>query len=99
MAYQWSPSAGGQNTPIATALPAGTHYITVTDQNNCFVTDSITIIPSILLISSDFTIQPICNGDSGTSTITMAGGSGNYAYDWGVASASTTSTAMFSGTH
>ncbi|MDT0556673.1 Ig-like domain-containing protein, partial [Patiriisocius hiemis] len=41
--YQWSASAGNQTTQTATNLPAGNHTVTVTDANNCTLTQGVVI--------------------------------------------------------
>ncbi|PQB04812.1 beta strand repeat-containing protein [Aureitalea marina] len=60
--YQWSASAGSQTTATATDLPTGSHSVTVTDENGCEFTDTITIScnqPGIALVKvADVTLNP-----------------------------------------
>jgi gliding motility-associated-like protein len=78
--YIWS---GGQQTPGITDLTAGTYYVTVTDSNSCFVTDSI-LITQVDSVKIDYTITPVSCIDQhdGRISITAYGGNGNFSYLW-----------------
>lgn len=79
--YLWSD---GQTVPIAQALTAGTYYVTITDDNDCTLIDTVEVdgIPMIVLDASSEDVS--CNGgNDGQGSIIAVGGSGVYEYDWG----------------
>lgn len=80
--YTWNPAA--MNNPNLSGLPAGTYDLTVTDDNNCFATQSFTISePASALSASTATTDILCNGDDdGTAAITVNGGTSPYTYAW-----------------
>ena len=99
--YVWS--AGGAVTDsMNIGLAAGTYYVTVSDVNNCVVTDSITIAePSAVSISKDSTMTN-CNGSAdGTAVSTPSGGTPPYTYAWSAGGAMTDSlnTGLSAGTY
>ena len=72
--YLWD---NGQTTATATSLGAGNYSVTVTDANNCTVTQSITILEPTALIVSAGLDDTICTGGSVTLN-----GSGADTYIW-----------------
>ena len=79
--YYWSPSGGTSST--ATNLSAGIYTVTVTDDNNCVLTQvvSITEPPPLNIITS--TVPENCNGcNNGTATASVSGGTPPYSYSW-----------------
>ena len=90
--YNWSVSANNQSLSTATNLQAGTHYITVTDVNNCAATDTVTTTqPDILEVSltsiGNYNGYDItCNGASdGVVLANATGGTIPYTYQWDAA--------------
>lgn len=79
--FAWSNNA---NTEDLSNLTAGTYSITLTDQNGCILTETITLTePSVFDASITSTTNANCSGGTdGTATVTATGGSGNYTYDW-----------------
>jgi gliding motility-associated-like protein len=79
--YEWS---NGQMTATIGNLTEGTYFVTITDANNCLLTDTVLVdaIPSIELTASS---QPVsCNGgNDGQGVIMATGGAGSYSYNWG----------------
>ncbi|PCH66170.1 MAG: hypothetical protein COC01_08795, partial [Bacteroidetes bacterium] len=81
--YSWST---GSTTTSATSLAAGTYTVTVTDGNECIVTD-IRLINNVGAVSV-FIIDSIdvsCNGGndaSATSSISTVGGTPPFSYEW-----------------
>ncbi len=82
--YQWSDA---QTTPIATGLSAGTFTVTVTDQNGCFVTNTITVNqPSPITLIAGQESTSCFGGSDGKATVIGSGGvpdaNGGYTYLW-----------------
>ena len=88
--YQWS---NGQPSQDLINVRDDNYTVTVTDANGCSVTAQASIVPNFALNLSQTIVNPPCAGDSATATVTANGGSGNYGYDWGNASNSTTNVA------
>ncbi|SHH63274.1 T9SS type A sorting domain-containing protein [Flavobacterium defluvii] len=79
--YSWAPFGGTAAT--ATGLSAGTYTVTITDANNCQITQSYTILePSVLSLTSTQTNVSCNAGANGTATVTAAGGTAPYTYSW-----------------
>jgi large repetitive protein len=81
--YLWAPSGGsGAN---AGGLSAGTYTVTVTDNNGCAATGSVTITqPATTVIATmEAPLNELCFGDSsGSATVTASGGTPGYSYIW-----------------
>ncbi|MFI5150940.1 MAG: hypothetical protein ACHQRM_14480, partial [Bacteroidia bacterium] len=81
--YSWN-SAPVQTTSTATALPAGTYSVTVTDSKGCTQSAGITVNSNAggtAGIASS--INPNCNGSAtGSATASMTGGTGPFTYSW-----------------
>ncbi|HXP49621.1 MAG TPA: PKD domain-containing protein, partial [Bacteroidia bacterium] len=92
--YSWN-STPVQTNAQATNLAAGNYTVTVTDNNLCNVTATVTIAqPGALTASIPSTTPVLCNGGStGTATAGVAGGTGPYTYSWNSTPAQTTSVA------
>ncbi len=77
-------------TGIFTGLPPATYDITVTDDNGCVYTSTLTILAgSDLLVDIDFTDET-CEGlTDGTITLTPSTGSSPYNFDIGITSNTT----------
>lgn len=82
--YAWMP--GGSTSQTATLLTAQTYTVTVTDNNGCSNTETVTITePADLAASITASSDPTCNGiNDGSIAVTASGGtiSGNYTYLW-----------------
>jgi hypothetical protein len=83
--YTWNPiPGGGQGTPDATGLSAGTYILHVSDASGCTNSLSITITgsspPTITPTSVN---QVLCPGAANASaSIVASGGTGTYTYSW-----------------
>ena len=79
--YHWQ---GGQSTSTITGLTAGTYNVTVSDDNNCTTTESITVSEPNQLEAKVDSKDVTCNGannGSATATITQES-TPPYDYEW-----------------
>jgi hypothetical protein len=91
--YLWNTNPVQVN-PTAVNLSPGVYNVTVTDANNCSVTQSITIAsaPAIILNLNQTDVS--CNGgNDGNATVNASGGVGNFTYSWNTNPVQTTVTA------
>lgn len=79
--YLWSPN--GQTISNLTGQIAGSYTVTVTDTNGCVqnITDTI-IEPLPIIISFTKTDVSCFNGNNGSATATVVGGTPPYTYSW-----------------
>ncbi|MFK7806630.1 MAG: CotH kinase family protein, partial [Saprospiraceae bacterium] len=78
--YNWSNGTTGDE---AEDLTAGTYTLTITDQNNCQVTEVIDITQPTAITASFATATVTCfNGNNGTIETTASGGTGDLDYEW-----------------
>jgi hypothetical protein len=80
--YEWDNNA---TTASIADVAAGTYNVTVTDANGCTGTASVTITqPTALIATAGSQTNIACNGSTnGSATVTVAGGTQPYTYDWG----------------
>ncbi len=79
--YNWVPTGG--STATAGGLSAGTYSVTITDNNGCSSSATVTITQPVVLSVTLTTIGAGCSGTSGGSiTATAAGGASPYIYTW-----------------
>jgi gliding motility-associated-like protein len=81
--YSYSWSSGGSNATESN-LSAGTYSVTVTDNNNCSISQNITINePQPLTVSITNTGMVSCNGaNDGFAVATANGGTSPYTFVW-----------------
>jgi hypothetical protein len=98
--YSWSTSPA-QTGATATDLAAGTYTVTVTDNNGCQATVSVTITePAILTSSITAQINVSCNGGmDGSATVTADGGTSPYGYIWSNGQINQTAMNLAAGTY
>jgi hypothetical protein len=78
--YNWS---GGVTTQNRTGLAAGNYTVTVTAASGCTVSGSVSITqPTAAISLSSTSINPTSAGNNGSINLTVAGGTGPYAYNW-----------------
>ncbi len=82
LTYKWSDPAG-QTTAAAANLSAGVYTVTITDKNNCTLTQSATVTepPAIQLAVTGQNLN--CNNvPNGSAMATASGGTGSLTYKW-----------------
>jgi gliding motility-associated-like protein len=81
-AYQWDPSAGGQNTQTAFNVVAGTYTVTVTDANGCTTTTQVSITEPTTIEFEAVADSTTCYGDNDGSISFQStlGGTPPYTY-------------------
>lgn len=96
MPYDILWSAGGQTTAFASGLPGGVHTITVTDDNGCITSNSVTISePSALVTAITAIVDNACQSScDGSATVVAGGGTGPYTYLWNDINGQTDSNAI-----
>ena len=97
--FDWS---NGELTSTATALNIGIHQITVTDDNACQATTSVTITGPSSAISTSVVSQNNvnCFGESnGAVTLSVSGGTPNYFYNWSNGATTLSVTGLIAGTY
>lgn len=79
--YLWSD---GQTGTLATGLCAGTHLVTVTDDNGCEAIDTVVISSSVVITITSTIVNEDCNaiGCDGSATASASGGAGPYDFVW-----------------
>jgi hypothetical protein len=97
--YLWAPSGGTAAT--ATGLTAGTYTVTITDENSCSVTNTIVITePDALNLTSTLAEVSCYNGNNGSATVNVTGGTGSYTYSWAPSGGTAaTATGLTTGTY
>ena len=80
--YTWLPY-GGNNSPTASGLIAGTYTCIITDMNSCSKTQTVTITQPTQITATIGSNPTSCTGNTGSAIITSpAGGAGGYTYSW-----------------
>lgn len=82
LTYEWSNNVSG--TASQENLGVGNYCVTVTDANGCSEVACTDIIAPNALVLDSITASPVlCFGeDSGSATVYVSGGSGEYSYRW-----------------
>ena len=103
--YAWSNASSGN---VANGLLGGIYTCDITDANGCLVTAGPITINSATALNITSTVQsPTCNSttigisNDGTATVSVAGGTGVYFYQWDDALFQTSATAsnLIAGTY
>ncbi|MEI7662513.1 MAG: T9SS type A sorting domain-containing protein [Bacteroidota bacterium] len=99
--YLWNTTPP-QTSSVASGLTAGSYTLTVTDAHSCTVTVTDVITePSAALavvISGQTNVQ--ChNGNNGTITVSVSGGTLNYSYMWSNSQTTATAGSLTAGTY
>jgi gliding motility-associated-like protein len=90
--YLWS---NGDITANANLLPFGQHYLTVTDDLGCEITEGFNVSqPAPLDVSIASFLDELCvNSNDGTATVNVQGGTVPYFYNWSSVPSQSTITA------
>ena len=101
--YLWNTGATGS---AISGLPAGTYTLTLTDANNCQVSDNVTLnnppaLVSLVSITSDYNGEMISchNFTDGEATVFASGGTGGFSYAWSNGQATPTAVGLASGSY
>jgi len=80
--YLWT--LGKQTNATATGLLAGTYTISVTDNNQCTSSASVTVTQSAMIVAAISAVNNVScyNGGNGSATVTGSGGIPPYTYLW-----------------
>lgn len=86
------------SNPVQTGLTlsnvgAGDYMASVTDQNNCPTSITVTITEPDEITSSTSSENSQCGQNDGTATVTPSGGAGDFSYAWSTTPSQTTATA------
>lgn len=97
--YSWSPSGGSNAT--ATGLSVGTYICQVTDAKGCTISRTIAVNgPSAFSVNTSKTDVSCNGGANGTATVTVAGATPAYTYNWSPGgSTAATATGLAAGTY
>lgn len=80
-AYMWSPIGG--NAATAVNLTAQVYTVTVTDNNGCSSTQTVSITqPTAVTASITAFTDAMCGNNDGTATALGSGGTGGFTYAW-----------------
>jgi large repetitive protein len=92
LSYVWNPGNLAQQS--SNVIPPGNYTVTVTDQNNCWITDSVTVTntPGVAVAGNPTSSVSCFNGNDGAASVTATGGTAPYTYAW-TPNVSTTSAA------
>jgi hypothetical protein len=78
--YKWNT---GATTKKVENLSQGEYTVTVTDKNNCTVTDTVLIKEPEPIAAQEFKTTPgTCDDPNGSAKVIMSGDTGPYTYEW-----------------
>ncbi|MBN4051482.1 hypothetical protein JYU16_01575, partial [bacterium AH-315-M05] len=93
--YFWDGGLGAGKTHLGNVCD-GTYNVTITDNNGCTASDSLTINEPLLLTTTMTKTDVSCNGlGDGTATVTPSGGTSPYNYLWNIGQTDSTAVGLF----
>ncbi len=97
-AYNWS---SGQSTEDISGLSSGIYTVTVTDQASCSATRSVVIANvNVIQASISSTTHNNCfNGNNGSMSLLVSGGTAPYTYNWSNGGTTSTISQLSSGSY
>lgn len=95
--YSWS---NGSSTSTATGLTAGSHTVSVTDQNGCTYQETFTLNdPPAINVTQNLT-QPSCFGAAdGVIVVSASNGTAPYTYSWNTGASGTSINGLVAGNY
>ncbi len=78
--YTWTPNVS--QGAVATNLAPGSYSLNILDMNGCTTNKSWTIKEPLKLTATHATIPSTCSKSNGEATVTVAGGTTAYNYQW-----------------
>lgn len=93
--YSWTGSADIGAT--ADTLVAGTYICTITDANNCSISETFNITEPAALALSMSSTDAGCTVNNGTATASVTGGTGSYTYSWSPTGGNLATASMLAG--
>lgn len=95
--FMWS---NGDVTNIADSLCAGQYFVTVTDTNGCTTVDSIQLTePTAIALTNVNVTSSNCGVCDGEISVTPAGGTGPFTFNWGNGQTTATATNLCAGVY
>lgn len=91
--YTWN-TIPPQNTQTATGLATGPYIATITDDNGCTFTVSVTVPGPPPITATVSSTNTTCVAQNGTATVNATGGTPPFTYAWSTAPVQTTQTAI-----
>ncbi len=79
--YSWN-TLPLQTTQSISNLCAGQYIVTVTDANNCTISDTVTITEPAPIVPNETLTNPGCGLCDGSITLNPTGGTAPYSYSW-----------------
>jgi gliding motility-associated-like protein len=96
--YSW-PALGSSTLATTGGAVAGTYTVTIRDANLCVITRTVSVTqPTSLTLTSTLT-PATCGNANGSGTVTVAGGTTPYNYNWSNGGATSSLTGAVAGTY
>ena len=94
--YQWNT---GSTNNVLTNIPAGTYIVTVTESSGCSLVDTIELPEPAPLVAQTSLTPTDCNGQNGSASVTVSGGTPPYTYLWNTGATTPTITGLTPGSY
>ena len=73
-------ASNGATVSVQSGLMAGSYTYTITDANACTKTQALTITQPSAIVTTSAVTNVLCNGGTGSASVTATGGTGAYSY-------------------
>lgn len=94
--YNWS---NGATTEDINNLTEGLYSVTVTDDNGCSNTTTVSVNTEVTLVPNTAVTNSTCGNSNGSATVSVSGGSGFYTYLWSTTGTTATINGLDAGTY